>query len=82
MLSTDHGTTAHSDLDSMNLQLLLVAREMARTSPAEAHIRFGLDANEVELLKRADIDKLRLMSSQGKASFRPMFSSRDLCLVN
>ena len=81
MSSMHADVTTHKDVQALSLQLLLVARQVARDSPAEAHIRFGLEPDEVKLLVDADVDRLRLLSSQGKATFRPMFTCRDLVAV-
>jgi len=69
--------TTHKDVQALSFQLLLIARQIARESPAEAHIRFGLEPEEVKMLVNADVDRLQSLSAQGKATFRPMFTSRD-----
>lgn len=73
--------STHKDVEALNLQILLVARSVARQSPAEAHLRFGLEPGEVQLLAGADVEGLRRLAGQGRATFRPMFSARDLLAV-
>jgi len=81
MITPRTESTVHKDVQALNLQLLLIARELARVSPAEAYIRFGLEPDELELLADADVERLRTLSSQGKATFRPNFTSRDILAV-
>lgn len=71
-------SSIHRDVQALSLQLLLVAREVARASPAEAHLRFGLEKGEVDMLREADVEGLRTLSNQGTLTFRPLFSRLDL----
>lgn len=72
------GSTTHRDVAAISLELLLLAREVARVSLAEAHVRFGLDRKEAEALRDADVEGLRALASQGRMLFRPRFTANEL----
>lgn len=77
----DTSQTTHQDVARISFELLMVARDVARRSLAEAHVRFGLEEREAKLLAAADIDRLRALANQGRSPFKPLFLSTDLSVA-
>ncbi|MDT4332696.1 flagellar transcriptional regulator FlhD [Methylomonas sp. MS20] len=68
-------STLDEDLSRLNFEYLMLARECARSNPAETAWRFGLDKNHIEKLADMTLEQLRDQAESSRAVIRllPIF---------
>lgn len=68
-------STLDEDLSRLNFEYLMLARECARSNPAETAWRFGLDKNHIEKLADMTLEHLRNQAESSRAVIRllPVF---------
>lgn len=60
-------STLDEDLSRLNFEYLMLARECARSNPAETAWRFGLNKNHIEKLADMSLEQLRDQSESSRA---------------
>ncbi len=60
-------STLDEDLSRLNFEYLMLARECARSNPAETAWRFGLDKNHIEKLADMTLEHLRDQAESSRA---------------
>ena len=63
-------STLDEDLSRLNFEYLMLARECARSNPAETAWRFGLDKDHIEKLADMTLDHLRQHAESSRAVIR------------
>jgi hypothetical protein len=75
--------TLDEDLSRLNFEYLMLARECARSNPAETAWRFGLDQADIDNLVSKTQEQLRENADSSRAVIRllPAFSPSNLPMV-
>ncbi|BBL57458.1 flagellar transcriptional regulator FlhD [Methylomonas koyamae] len=63
-------STLDEDLSRLNFEYLMLARECARSNPAETAWRFGLDKKHIEELADMTLEHLRDQAESSRAVIR------------
>ncbi|ENM5772202.1 flagellar transcriptional regulator FlhD [Vibrio mimicus] len=71
-------TTNQQDFYQLNLAYLHAARELARSDPQEAVLRFGLTRDVVEALINAGVDDLQRVATSSFMLFQPRGNQSQL----
>jgi hypothetical protein len=59
----------NEDLNHLNFQFLMVARECARHHPMDAIWKFNLNALEIQKMSRMSLEELKELAECGRAVF-------------
>ena len=59
----------NEDLNNLNFQFLMVARECARHHPMDAIWKFNLNALEIQKMSRMSLEELKELAECGRAVF-------------
>ena len=75
-------STLDEDLARLNFEYLMLARECARSNPAETAWRFGLDKDRIEKLADMTLEHLREQAESSRAVIQllPVFIPSDLAM--
>ncbi|WNB74112.1 flagellar transcriptional regulator FlhD [Methylomonas koyamae] len=76
-------STLDEDLSRLNFEYLMLARECARSNPAETAWRFGLDRAGIDCLADMTQEQLRQHADSSRAVIRllPVFAPSNLPMV-
>ncbi|NOV30764.1 MULTISPECIES: flagellar transcriptional regulator FlhD [Methylomonas] len=75
-------STLDEDLARLNFEYLMLARECARSNPAETAWRFGLDKDRIEKLAEMTLEHLREQAESSRAVIQllPVFVPSGLAM--
>ena len=76
-------STLDEDLARLNFEYLMLARECARSNPAETAWRFGLDRAGIDILASMTQEKLREHAESSRAVIQllPVYAPSNLPMV-
>lgn len=77
-MPTELAVRTHKAITQMNLSWLMLCREMAKDSLAEAALRFGVEPEVAKAIRDSEVGDLAALADTGIIAFKPAF---DVCAL-